>query len=149
MKRGGQVSVEYMMILGLAFFLLLPGAYLFYNYSQGSQTEMQGSQLHRAGTQIIDQVRAMYAAGENSWTTVGVNLPEQVTGFYILNEKELVIEYETPFGKSETVFFSRVNMTTNQPEVDNRRNVTGNFHTGLMKIRVTSQGRKVMLKEVS
>ncbi len=146
MQRGGQVSVEYLLVLGMAFLLLVPGGYLFYSFSQGSQEQVAGSQITRSGDLIINTVKEVYSVGENSWSTVNINFPSGVQNIYVTGGgNELVIEYDSATGTSEAVFFSNINMTT--PYAGGEI-TAGEFKSGLTKIKVSSQGDYVQLREV-
>ena len=110
--RKGQGAFEYVMIVGIAMLIIVPGALIFYNYSMRSSDELTRSRIEMAGNDIVDSVEKVYYIGENSWETIEVNLPENVRWIYILSNSELVIEYDSSGGMSRAVFFSDVNMTT-------------------------------------
>jgi len=145
MKRGvrAQVSVEYMIVLGMALLLLLPGSYLFYSFSQGTNDQLIGAQITRAGLEILSTADAMYAVGQNSWSTITINFPENVKNIYILDNEELVVEYETQNGLSEAIFFSNINITGAYSG-----NISYNFQYGLTKIKVSSMGSYVVIEEL-
>lgn len=145
MKRGGQVSIEYLLVLGLAFMILLPGGYLLYSFSQGSQDQVAGANIARAGTNIVATAESMYRVGKNSWNTIEINFPMNVRNVYIIDsDNELVIEYDTQVGVSEAVFFSRVNIS-GPPGLGG--NISPSFEPGLTAVKVTPYGNYVEIRE--
>ncbi|MBN2458789.1 hypothetical protein JXB28_00745 [Candidatus Woesearchaeota archaeon] len=149
--RSGQAAFEYLMIMGVAMFLIVPGTIIFYNYSLQSGDDLVRSHIHMIGNQVIDTVEKVYYIGSNSWETVKVELPDKVAWIYILDNSELVIGYNTQTGISEAVFFSDIYMTT--PYADGNKNYLSDpalpetMHTGLTMIKITSIGNQVFLNE--
>jgi len=137
--------MEYMLIVGFALVVIIPATFLFYNYSRGSNDELIASQINSIGVEMLDSVERMYIGGEHQWETLKLNLPDTVTEMYILDNTELVIEYNTQSGLSEAVFFSDINMTT--PTTDCVGNVCNfSINPGYIKVRVESKGDYVLLK---
>ena len=133
--------------------IVVPGFLLFYNYSVKSGDELTNSRIDMIGHAIIDSVEKVYYIGENSWETIEADVPESVNWVYIINNTELVIEYESSAGLSEAVFFSDINITTPY-EVSNRFYITNvthpaiEAHAGLNIIRITSMGHYVLINEI-
>ena len=141
-----QASVEYLLVVGMAFIILLPGAYLFYQFSQGSGDEIVSARITRAGTEIIYTVEAMYAVGQNSWSTIDIEFPSTVTNVYVsAPANELIIQYDTQNGRSEAVFFSPVNITGAGP--GGNISLTG-FQPGFTKVKVSSIAGSVEISEL-
>ena len=144
----GQGAFEYVLVVGIAMLLLVPGAILFYNYSTRSSDELMRSKIDMIGNDILDSVEKVYYIGENSWETIKVDMPENVRWIYVLNNYELIIEYESHIGVSEAVFFSDINMTTPPAyKVGNRGFISDETHAGLNIIRVISMGDYVFINE--
>ncbi|HHE36896.1 MAG TPA: hypothetical protein ENL16_03730 [Candidatus Woesearchaeota archaeon] len=143
----GQAAFEYLMVVGIALLLIVPGAVLFYNYSVKSGDMLARSKIDLAGSEIIDSVEKVYYIGESSWETIRVDFPDNVRDIYILNNEELVVEYDTSVGVSESVFFSDINMTTSYPAGGGRSNISSSPHPGLNVIKVISMGDYVLINE--
>jgi hypothetical protein len=110
--RRGQSAFEYILVVGIAMLLIVPGAILFYNYSKRSGDELLRSQVDMAGSDIMDAVEKVYYIGENTWETIKVYFPDNVRWIYIMNDSELVIEYDSNAGISQAIFFSdNINIT--------------------------------------
>lgn len=153
MKRG-QSAFEYIMVVGIAMLLIVPGALLFYNYSVKSGDELVRSRIEMAGNNILGSAEKVYYIGENSWETIEIDFPESVRWMYILNNSELVIEYDSHTGLSEAVFFSDINITTDPNYcILDRCYITDvpsdpeNAHPGLNIIKITSMGGYVLINE--
>ena len=138
-----QVSFEYILVVGIALLIIVPGAMLFYNYSVKSGDELTRSRIDMVGNEIMDSVEKVYYIGENSWETIKVDVPDSVRRIYVLNNYELVIEYESYVGTSEAVFFSDINMTTPYPQ----GSISDEVHAGLNIIKITSLGYYVLINE--
>ncbi|MBW2990496.1 hypothetical protein KY348_02195 [Candidatus Woesearchaeota archaeon] len=141
MKKG-QGAFEYVLVVAIAMVLIVPGAMLFYNYSVRSSDELTRSQINMLGNEIMDGVEKVYYIGENTWVTLETTVPDNVRNIYVLNNYELVIEYNSHSGLSEAVFFSEINMTT-----PNGGNISDSPHPGLNIIRIVSMGDFVFINE--
>lgn len=154
--RQGQVAFEYLMIMGVAMIIIVPGAILFYNYSVQSGDDLVRANIHFIGNTILDAVEKVYYLGENSWQTVKVDLPSNTAWIYILGGSELVIGYNTQVGVAEAVFFSDIPLITPFEEdlggglkkyYLSDPLLPGSMHPGLTVIKVSSMGSVVMLNE--
>lgn len=131
--------------------LIVPGAVLFYNYSSKSADEVSRSQIDILGNDFIDAVEKVYYIGENSWETIKIDAPDNVKWIYILDNSELVIEYDSRVGRSEAVFFSDINITTpylmSGKEYISDITVENETHAGYRQVKVTSMGNYVLINE--
>jgi uncharacterized protein (UPF0333 family) len=85
----GQVSIEYMMVLGLMFLLLVPLLVLFSNTQQDTQDQLVEGQLNKVGNTIRDAAERVYFAGEPAQEQVQVYMPEGV-GFVNFNNTSII-----------------------------------------------------------
>lgn len=107
-KSKAQSSVEFLMVIGIATILILPGIYLFLNNAQGSKAQAVSSQVYLAGNQMLRSGTELYVLGDESWLTIELSLPEEVTEVNLSNSGEdLVIKYGTTQGISDMVFFAQ------------------------------------------
>jgi uncharacterized protein (UPF0333 family) len=140
-NKKAQISVEYLLIIGMAMAILIPGTIMFYNYSKDSNDQLVSNQINRIGKNIIHNSEDMYVIGKDSWTTIDVNMPESATGAYII-ENELIIMYSTRRGITESVFFSDVPIVGLYSG-----NISESFHSGAMKIKIESKGDHIVIGE--
>jgi hypothetical protein len=139
----GQISVEYLIIIGIALGILIPGILFFYTYSQSSEGSTTNAHLNDVGLKMVATAKGTYAQGIGAWQTLEVTLPPEVTRVYV-SGTELVFVYDTPSGLSEAVFFSTINMTS--PTTDG--NITA-VHPGVTRFRFTSEGPRVLINETA
>ncbi len=138
----GQISTEYLFMVGIAFLVMLPAGYLFYSYTQGQAETVNTARITQAGSLIVSEAESMYTVGTESWTTVRVQFPDSVENVQAQG-KEVTITYETQNGESQAVFFSRVNLSTTYPG----GNVSQDFTPGYTELRVRSLGPTVEVRE--
>jgi len=143
MDRKAQVSVEYLFIIALSLAIIVPGAALFYTYTNDSNERVIAGQINWIGNSIISDAEKIFTSGKNSWTTIDVSFPESTINAYVPDDYELVIEYMTPRGITEAVFFSNVNISKSKSG-----QISNNFHTGHMSIKLESKGDYVLIKEL-
>ena len=106
-----QGSMEYLLVIALTFAIIVPTAYLFYNYSKESSQEISDAQITKVGKSIVDTASSIFYSGQGSKTVLELNIPTNVDSAVIIDNKELVFNITTDFGVSEVVFFSSVNIT--------------------------------------
>ena len=107
-----QFSMEYLLIVALTFAIIIPTAYLFYNYSRESSQEITDAQITKLGRNIVDTAETIFYSGVGSKTILDLNVPDGVSDAKIIDGRELVFNITIPGGISEVVFFSSVNMST-------------------------------------
>ena len=107
-----QSSLEYLLVIALTFAIIIPTAYLFYNYSKDSVQEIADAQVAKLGKSIVDTAEAIFYSGEGSKATLELNIPDNVDSAILIDGRELVFNITTNFGTSEIVFFSLVNIST-------------------------------------
>ena len=132
-----QSSLEYLLIVALTFALIVPTTYLFYNYSKESSQELTDAQIIQFGRTLVDTAESIFYSGQGSKTVLNMNVPEKIVGAVVIDGKELVLNMSTPFGISEIVFFSSVNLTTLGQYCDNNVCDIPEFTIpGLKKVKV-------------
>ena len=133
----GQSSLEYLLIVGLTFAIIVPTTYLFYNYSKESSQEIADAQIIQFGRTLVDTAESIFYSGQGSKTVLDMNVPEKITSAVIIDGKEFVLNMSTSFGISEIVFFSSVNLTAIGPYCSgNICNIPEFTIPGLKKIKV-------------
>jgi hypothetical protein len=113
LKSKAQISVEYLIIIGISFAILIPGGYFFYNYSRSSNEAVIRTQITQIGTSILTDAESIYGLSEGSLVTLNLRYPKNIRDIYILSTTELVIKYELSSGMNEAVFFSKIPLSGN------------------------------------
>ncbi|MEK6962818.1 MAG: hypothetical protein AABX70_00215 [Nanoarchaeota archaeon] len=138
----GQVSVEYLVILGVILVIMVPAGLLLFERARQTTDQIASSQVIRIGSDLINNIIAVYSLGKNSWTTLEVNFPSNSKEFYVNSDNEIVVAFETNKGLSEAIFFTDIPLQTPYTP-----NISNSFHSGTFKIKIISQGNSVYLAE--
>lgn len=116
MLRGlrAQSSVEYIFIVAFALMIIVPGAFVFSQYSITSQAGLRNVQIYKIGSDIVDSSELMYSVGENSWQTIDLTFHSDIESLIVYNGSdginELVITYYDS-ALSQAVFFTEIPIT--------------------------------------
>ena len=114
MIKKAQSAIEFMMIIGIAFTMLIPALFIFQQFGSQANEQVISAQINGFGREMITAIESMYYYGESSRTTIEFNFPRQIndmqintpinqTGYY-----ELVIEADLYGGDADFVYFTRV-----------------------------------------
>ena len=157
-QRAGQISVEYLLILGMALLILIPGSYLFYKYSRSTNDQVVRGQIDAAGSQIIGQARDVYSFGNNNRVTIDVEIPAAVKNITIYDGIELDFTYDSSSGVQEALFFSLANITGSYQQdgtpcpagwcAISRWSDKG-IMSGLISLQIESQGDYVTINQTN
>lgn len=108
-----QISTEYLIILGVAIAAILPAGYFFYQYSATSNDQTTRGQVETIGREILVNAESVYGLAEGSLVSLDIKYPDTIKDIYILDNNELIIQYELSTGMTESVFFSKVELSGN------------------------------------
>ncbi|MFP4111669.1 MAG: hypothetical protein ACLFPQ_06655 [Candidatus Woesearchaeota archaeon] len=118
--KRGQQSVEFLIVMGIAFTMLIPTLFIFSQYTSSSNQIVAANQINRIGREMIAQSESIYFFGENSRTTLRVTFPDRINSIHInpknppeSNLTEIVFNVSLFGGNSDLVYFSNVNITAN------------------------------------
>nr|MCK4930328.1 hypothetical protein [Nanoarchaeota archaeon] len=112
-KRGkskAQVSMEFLIIIGLAFLMTIPLIIVFYQQSETLNTDITTSQIDKVANKIRDASDEVYYLGSPSKKTVTVFMPEGVQSISISGNKIIFI-IDSPSGDYELVKWSAANLS--------------------------------------
>jgi hypothetical protein len=143
----GQSSVEYLSVVAIALMVLIPGSYLFLNYSKSTSEQVSASQLNLAGSEIISEAEKMYVLGKNSWVTLELSLPGNFLDAGIHDGKEMYFRYGSGSGESYAVFFP-LGFNISNSSSSCLDECVLNLNTGLNRVRIQSQGTFVSIVKI-
>jgi uncharacterized protein (UPF0333 family) len=105
--KKGQISTEYLIVVGFIVFvvLLVLGAALL--YSSQINDSMQSRQVEQFAIKLISSAESVKYAGEPSRSTISAYLPSNVRGIQLIN-KEIVIDFITSSGLNRVSYLSKV-----------------------------------------
>ncbi len=153
-NKKAQSSVEYLFVVALSLLLVVPASFLFFNYSKSSEDTVVASQIERAGNEVLLKAEEVYSIGNGSWITVEFKLPRKIAPnnpATIFNNDELVFNYSTQTGYAEAVFFTDLNLTTDEDVSDGDDCASScplELKSGINKIQVISKGDYILIKRI-
>ncbi len=74
-NRKAQYSVEYLMVTGLAFLILVPALFLFYQFSHSQSIEIEQNQILRLGSRMSIYAQEAYNQGLDTKLTLQEQFP--------------------------------------------------------------------------
>jgi len=106
-KKRGQISLEYLIIVGFIVFIviILLGTAFFYVLGIGDRIKI--NQVEGYAEKVISNSELVFFAGEPSQVTINAYLPAGINNIYIL-EQQIIIEVATSSGVSTMAFASDV-----------------------------------------
>ena len=112
----GQVSVEYLMLIGFVAAISVPLIIIYYDYLASSNDEVILRQIYVVSQKIVDNAESVYYLGEPSEATFRAYIPNQIKEVTIQNEREIIYKVNTQSGITEIVQYSPINITGNLPK---------------------------------
>jgi hypothetical protein len=147
-RHHAQASMEYLIVVGVAFLVMLPAIYFFFTFSKESGQEIATSQLDAVGREMVQTAETLLYSGPGSKTTMKVSIPEGVFGASIVDRREIVFNVSTSAGNSELLFFSRVNLTAQGCGPLGQCDLQGISTPGAKQIRLTALNTSVLVEQV-
>jgi hypothetical protein len=130
-----QVSVEYLLLIGFAMAVLVPGVFFMYSYTQSNSGEFSSTQYTLLGEQMLSTANKAKAQGTGTWLITTAQLPQSIVDIEIAGSgREIVITYQTGMGESKVVFFTDTVNLKNQGGGDGSIFQSG-AHGGTTKFR--------------
>jgi len=110
----GQASVEYLVILGITIGLSLAGVVYYFSYSQHENADATAEQVNTLGREVMNNVKNTFDAGRGTKRSVSMSIPDGVREIKVdvIDQRELVVQYETVAGTSEAIFYSNIPIET-------------------------------------
>ncbi|HLC49974.1 MAG TPA: hypothetical protein VJI97_00935 [Candidatus Nanoarchaeia archaeon] len=122
--KKGQISVEYMMIIGFATMMALPLLIIYYNYSSDATEAVASGQAMQIARLIADSSESVYFLGSPSQTTLKLNFPDNIESTNLSN-REVLFRMELREGRTtDIVQISSVNMSGTLPKTAGMHTVT-------------------------
>ncbi|OIO81102.1 hypothetical protein AUJ84_01700 [Candidatus Pacearchaeota archaeon CG1_02_32_132] len=106
MKRG-QISVEYLIVIGFVVFMVLTILGVAFVYSSSLKDSIKFYQLDGYANKIISGSESVFFAGEPSRVTITAYLPTGVKNIEVI-ENSIVVTISTSSGETKTSYLSDV-----------------------------------------
>ncbi len=107
MGNRGQISLEYLIVVGFVVFIVIVLLGLAIFYTTTARDSMSFNQLNNFANKLLNSAETVYFAGEPSKLTITAYLPEGVNSFEIL-ENSLVFNMTASSGNNLVVYPSKV-----------------------------------------
>lgn len=146
--KTAQVSLEYLVILGLTITIILGAVYVFFDYVRDSSQEVVSSRINSLGTNILQVSESIYGIGNGTWIELDIQYPNEIIEAYTSREGnigELVFVIESQSSLSESVFFSDVIIVGAGADLGGGKTSLGRVQPGKAKIKIESRGDFVLL----
>ncbi len=113
-QRKGQAAMEYLLIVGLAFVILTPMLYMFYDYTSTLRRDVNLAKVYKIGGTMANTAEQMYYLGPPSKTTLRFNMPDGVVNLTIRGARQdvLVFHFGDPATYEEIVIPGNVPMAS-------------------------------------
>lgn len=116
----GQASLEYLLVFTMAFVIMLPMLYLFYDYSTKSSELITSADLAIIGNDIINAAESVYYMGRGSRLVLDTTFPDGLLNITILSDWDAGVNeliFNLTNGKI-MAYFSNVNINGSFGETD-------------------------------
>ena len=133
--KRGQISTEYLIVVGFVTFLVLGILGVAFFYTSVTNDQIKVSQVSNFANKIISSAESVFYAGEPSKLTLTGYLPIGITSFQIL-PGEIVVSITTSSGLTTMSFTSNVPLSGNISHID-----------GVKRIEVLAQQNEVLISE--
>ena len=138
MKKRGQTSFEYLIIVSFITFIVIGILSIALVYSSSINSQIRITQMNNFANKIISTSESVFYAGEPSKTTILVYIPEGLESIDI-NEDEnlLIISLQSPSGTITSAFSSNVD-------------ISGSLVSspGVKKIEVKAESDKIVISQI-
>lgn len=141
----GQVSFEYLMLLGLAMLLVVPSFYLFYIHTQESTEQITTSRMDRVGNELVKQAKTIYYTGRYAKTSIEFDMPTNVRRVNVTNDNELKVTIAIKGENHSLVYFAEIPMKLGNCTHDFSFNDTF-YNEGKKTVIIESCGPEVALR---
>ena len=109
MKKRGQISTEYLIVVGFVGFLVLSVLGIAYYYTNSIRDQIRMNQLQSFGNKIITSAESVYYSGVPSRSTINAYLPDGVSSI-IVADREIIFSISTSTGINTLSFRSNVKL---------------------------------------
>ncbi|MFC1730252.1 hypothetical protein ACFL6I_07925 [candidate division KSB1 bacterium] len=111
-KRGkAQATVEYLVVVGMIFVIILPMVYILYSYSTDISAEVTESKMKRVADKLVNTAEEFYYLGPPSKTAVNIEMPPGVYEVYVTeNSRELIFRLGDIYSSTDIVAVSNVDI---------------------------------------
>ena len=86
----GQVSMEFLLIMGVAFVMIIPVLILFLTQSQDMQEDVSAAQVNKLADELVDAADNVYYLGTPSKKTIKAYMPNFIESFNFTSNRIII-----------------------------------------------------------
>ncbi|MFH1589636.1 MAG: hypothetical protein ABIB43_03670 [archaeon] len=133
----GQVSMEFLMVTGFAFLLIVPVLILFLTHTQDLNEDITAVQITKLGKELVDAADNVYYLGQPTKKTIQIYIPKFVESVEFI-DNQIIISVDTG-----AISYTSIEIAAS--------NITGSVVTnpGLHSIEIIAQSNSVIIQEAS
>ncbi len=137
-ERKGQISIEYLMIVGFVTFVVIGILGIAFFYSGAIKDKIKETQINNYANKIISTSESVFFAGEPSKATISAYLPDNVRQIEI-SGNELTINFSSSSGTNIVEFTSEVQLSGGPL----------NINQGLKRIEIVAESNQVVINQLN
>ncbi|MBW2977944.1 hypothetical protein KY331_03805 [Candidatus Woesearchaeota archaeon] len=130
-----QVSMEYVMLVGFTFLIIIPLIAIGFLYSSESEDQIITSQIGQLSKKIVDAAEEVYYYGAPAKTVIDVYIPKNIKSANIVGNT-ILFKVQTINGITDVAYSSPVSINGTLPD-----------SKGLKHIKVEAKGNYVWISE--
>ncbi|MEM4397133.1 MAG: hypothetical protein QW757_00745 [Candidatus Woesearchaeota archaeon] len=136
LKKKSQISMEFLVIFGFVFLMIIPLILIYYDQLFYIKDEISENQIRNIMIKIADKSESIYFLGEPSQTTINVYFPENIE-YINFTKNALIFNYRTSKNLLHSIYYPL------------SINITGNVSTkpGIKKIVIKNENNSIILNE--
>lgn len=136
MRKKAQISMEYLIIVGISSLIILPMLILFFTQMSDITESMTVSQVNKISDEIVNSVNEVYYLGDPAKKRLSFYLPNYVENIYFIDTKVIFI-ITLKSSSFSIIKYADVN-------------VTGNISSdqGVHKIDILARSDDVLISEI-
>ncbi len=122
-SRSGQVSMEYLFIIGFALLLLLPLIIVYATETSRLAEQTTAASAHRAAQLIAEAADTVYYLGAPTTRRITIDLPENIRSARV-NGTAIIFQVSSSSGDYDEVAWSAANLTGTLPTTKGPHSLT-------------------------
>lgn len=128
------MSIEFLIIMGFAFLLIIPVMLLFLTEAQDLNEDITAVQVQKLASELIDAVDNVYYLGEPTKKTINIYIPKYVEGASFVSNR-IIFNVSTGTAEYAVTKFAATN-------------VTGSLNTnpGIHSIEISAESNQVRIE---
>jgi len=135
LSKKGQVSMEYVMLFGFTFLIILPLIIIGFLYSSESEDQIITSQINQIAKKLVDSAEEVYYYGAPARTVVDIYIPKNIKSA-IITGNTILFKVQTVNGITDIAYSSPVAINGTIPNSE-----------GLKHIKIEAKGNYVWISE--